>query len=109
MAWRQTAGLASKARRSRPARSNPSVIASMRAVIQRVCRASVTIDGAVTGAIERGLLILLAVAGDDGAKDGDWLAQKIAGLRIFSDAAGQMNLSLRDSDGGALVVSQFTL
>ena len=81
----------------------------MRAVIQRVYRASVAIDGGVTGAIEGGLLILLAVAADDGAEDGDWLAQKIAGLRIFSDAAGQMNLSVRESGGAALVVSQFTL
>jgi D-aminoacyl-tRNA deacylase len=81
----------------------------MRAVIQRVSRASVTICGEVTAALERGLLILLAVAADDGPDDAEWLAQKIAALRIFPDGAGRMNLSLREAGGGALVISQFTL
>ena len=81
----------------------------MRAVVQRVSSASVKIDGAVAGAIERGLLILLGVADGDAEADGEWLAQKTAALRIFSDAAGHMNLSLLDCGGGALVVSQFTL
>jgi D-tyrosyl-tRNA(Tyr) deacylase len=81
----------------------------MRAVVQRVSRASVTIDGAEVGVIGAGLLILLGVAAADQLEDGAWLAQKIAALRIFSDSEGHMNLSLREAGGGALVVSQFTL
>lgn len=81
----------------------------MKAVIQRVSSASVIIDGQTVGAIERGLLVLLGVATGDTAEDGEWLAQKIAALRIFEDADGKMNLSVRDAGGGALVVSQFTL
>ena len=68
-----------------------------------------TIEGAVVGAVERGLLILLAVAADDDPDDAEWLAQKITALRIFPDDAGKMNLSLGEAGGGALVISQFTL
>jgi D-tyrosyl-tRNA(Tyr) deacylase len=81
----------------------------MRAVIQRVSRASVTIDGRVAGAIERGFLALVGVAVDDDDADADALAQKIAGLRVFDDTAGAMNLALPDVGGAVLVVSQFTL
>jgi D-tyrosyl-tRNA(Tyr) deacylase len=81
----------------------------VRAVVQRVARASVTVDGQVTGAIEHGLLVLLGVAPADGERERDWLAGKIVGLRIFPDAEGKMNLSLADVAGGMLVVSQFTL
>ncbi len=81
----------------------------MRAVIQRVSSASVTIDGAVKSAIGPGLLILLGVGHEDGQEDLDWLVKKIAGLRIFNDEEGVMNRSVVDVDGEALVVSQFTL
>lgn len=81
----------------------------MRAVIQRVHRASVTIAGEVVGAIERGFLILLGVTHTDGEAEADLLARKIAGLRVFEDAEGKMNLALADVGGQALVVSQFTL
>jgi D-tyrosyl-tRNA(Tyr) deacylase len=81
----------------------------MRAVLQRVTRAQVTVDGEITGAIERGLVVLLGVAHDDTRADADYLAPKIASLRIFDDSEGRMNVSLKDSDGGLLVVSQFTL
>ena len=81
----------------------------MRAVIQRVSRASVTVDGRVTGAIERGFLALVGVSVDDTDADADALAHKIAGLRVFDDAAGAMNLALADVGGAVLVVSQFTL
>jgi D-tyrosyl-tRNA(Tyr) deacylase len=81
----------------------------MRAVVQRVASASVTIDGATVGAIDRGLLVLLGIATGDTPEDAGWLAQKIAGLRIFPDAEDKMNLSIRDTSGRALVVSQFTL
>lgn len=81
----------------------------MRAVIQRVSSASVTIDNEVCGAITNGLLILLGVCVDDAEADADWLASKIGNMRIFSDADGQMNLSVMDSGGELLVVSQFTL
>lgn len=81
----------------------------MRAVLQRVSRASVTVDGTVVGQIGPGLLILVcAMEGDDEAK-ADSLAAKIAKMRIFKDDAGKMNLSVRDVGGAALVVSQFTL
>ncbi|WP_322893850.1 MULTISPECIES: D-aminoacyl-tRNA deacylase [unclassified Yoonia] len=81
----------------------------MRALIQRVSQASVSVDGAVIGEIGQGLLILIcAMAGDDATKSAT-LAAKIAKLRIFKDEAGKMNLSLRDTGGSALIVSQFTL
>ena len=81
----------------------------MRAVLQRVTRASVTVDGEITGEIQAGLLILVcAMQGDDTAK-ADQLAAKVAKMRIFKDEAGKMNLSVRDIGGSALIVSQFTL
>ncbi len=81
----------------------------MRAVIQRVSSASVTIDGAVKSAIGQGLLILLGIGHEDGPEDIDWLVKKVAGLRIFDDNSGVMNLSVIDVGAEALVVSQFTL
>jgi D-tyrosyl-tRNA(Tyr) deacylase len=81
----------------------------MRAVVQRVRRASVSVGGETVGAIDRGVAVLLGVTHEDGVAEADWLARKIAGLRIFEDQAGKMNLSLLDVEGGALVVSQFTL
>jgi D-tyrosyl-tRNA(Tyr) deacylase len=81
----------------------------MRALLQRVREARVEVAGAAAGSIGRGLLILLGVARTDGEADATALAAKVAHLRIFSDAAGKMNLSLLDTGGGALVVSQFTL
>ncbi|HYQ80701.1 MAG TPA: D-aminoacyl-tRNA deacylase [Anaeromyxobacteraceae bacterium] len=81
----------------------------MRAVVQRVSRAAVRVDGAVTGAVERGLLVLLGVATGDGEGQARWMADKVAQLRIFEDPSGKMNLSVEDVRGGVLVVSQFTL
>jgi D-tyrosyl-tRNA(Tyr) deacylase len=81
----------------------------MRAVVQRVTRASVTIDGEITGEIENGLVVLLGIARDDTRADADYLVPKIVALRIFDDAEGKMNVSLKDIDGGLLIVSQFTL
>jgi D-aminoacyl-tRNA deacylase len=81
----------------------------MRAVVQRVSRASVTVNAEVVGAIQQGLLILLGVAADDAQEDVVWLAGKVAGLRVFEDGDGKMNLDLTDVAGSALVVSQFTL
>ena len=81
----------------------------MRAVVQRVSSARVTVAREVVGQIEQGLLILLGVAADDTDADLVWLAEKVAGLRLFEDAAGKMNLSLKEVGGGVLVVSQFTL
>jgi D-tyrosyl-tRNA(Tyr) deacylase len=81
----------------------------MRAVLQRVSRAKVTMEGSVAGEIGDGLLILLGVGREDSPATAVALAEKIANLRIFEDAAGKMNLSLLDTHGAALVVSQFTL
>jgi D-aminoacyl-tRNA deacylase len=81
----------------------------MRAVVQRVVRAKVEVDGTVAGEIGAGLLVLLGVAKSDAGADAEFLAEKIAGLRIFSDAAGKMNLSLLETGGAILAVSQFTL
>ena len=82
---------------------------AMRAVIQRVSEASVTIDGRVKSHVGPGLLVLLGVGHEDGQEDIDWLVRKVAALRIFDDAEGVMNLSVTESGGEALVVSQFTL
>ena len=81
----------------------------MRAVVQRVKRASVSADGSVVGAIGKGMLILLGVEAGDTEADADWLATRLARVRIFEDADGKMNLAARDVGGSALVVSQFTL
>jgi D-tyrosyl-tRNA(Tyr) deacylase len=81
----------------------------LRAVVQRVSQASVTVDGQAVGRIGRGLLILLGVKSGDTEAEAEWLAAKIAGLRIFSDDEGKFNLSVKDMGGAALVVSQFTL
>jgi D-aminoacyl-tRNA deacylase len=81
----------------------------MRAVIQRVRKALVTVDGQVTGEIGPGLLILLGVAKTDTERDADYLANKIVALRIFPDEEGKMNRSVVEAGGGLLVVSQFTL
>ena len=81
----------------------------MRAVVQRVSRAEVRVNGDVTGSIGRGLVVLLGVGREDTDADVAWIFDKIVGLRIFPDDDGKMNLSLEDIGGGLLVVSQFTL
>jgi D-tyrosyl-tRNA(Tyr) deacylase len=81
----------------------------MRAVIQRATRAKVTVENEVVGEIANGLVVLLGVSADDTNADADYLAQKIVSLRIFDDADGKMNVSLKDANGELLVVSQFTL
>lgn len=81
----------------------------MKALIQRVSRASVTVDGAIVGAIEGGILVLLGAGHGDDESDVAYLVNKICGLRIFEDDAGKMNLSLEAIEGSLLVVSQFTL
>ena len=81
----------------------------MRAVIQRVSRASVTIEGTVKGQIQQGFLILLGICDEDTMEDVDWLVKKIANLRVFGDENDVMNRSILDVQGEALVVSQFTL
>ena len=81
----------------------------MRAVVQRVTRASVTVDKEVVGEIGNGLVVLLGVARDDSERDAEYLAEKIVALRIFDDEAGRMNLSVLDAKGAVLIVSQFTL
>src|SRR3954467_9553624 len=81
----------------------------MRAVLQRVSRASVTIDGEIVGSIGPGLLVLLGITQTDTPDDARWLAEKSVGLRIFNDADGKMNLGLTDVGGSVLVFSQFTL
>jgi D-tyrosyl-tRNA(Tyr) deacylase len=81
----------------------------MRAVVQRVTRAKVTVDDQLVGEIEKGLLVLLGIARDDTKLDAAYLAEKIASLRIFDDDDGKMNLSVNDIEGALLIVSQFTL
>ncbi len=81
----------------------------MRALVQRVARASVRVEGRLTGAIERGLLVLVGASATDGFPQADWLARKVASLRLFPDAEGRMNLDLGAVGGAALVVPQFTL
>ena len=81
----------------------------MIAVVQRVARAAVRIDGDIVGAIGRGQLVLLGVAAGDTESDARWLADKLVGLRIFEDRDGKMNLGLEEIDGAMLIVSQFTL
>ena len=81
----------------------------MRAVIQRVTKASVTIEGKITGQIENGLLILMGIEDADTDEDIEWLSSKIVNLRIFNDEKGVMNISLKDIGGNVLLISQFTL
>ncbi len=81
----------------------------MRAVLQRVLQASVEVDGQTTGQIKRGLLVFLGVGKGDTEGDVDWMAEKIAGLRVFPDKADRMNLSVVDVGGAILLISQFTL
>jgi len=81
----------------------------MRAVVQRVSRAHVAVQGEVTGRINRDIVVLLAVGSDDSASDADYLADKLIGLRIFEDDNGKMNLAVSDIRGEILVISQFTL
>lgn len=81
----------------------------MRAVVQRVSKALVEVAGSITGQINVGILVYLGVERNDSEKDADYLAEKIANLRIFEDNEGKMNLSLLEIDGQALIVSQFTL
>ncbi len=81
----------------------------MRALLQRVTEASVTIDGTTVSRIGKGILVLLGVRVSDTREEADWLAEKLVGLRIFDDADGKMNLGLAEAGGELLVVSQFTL
>ena len=81
----------------------------MRAVVQRVSRGSVSVGGEIVGAIKQGVVVLVGVTHGDTEKQAEWLARKIAGLRIFEDDAGKLNAGLLDVDGAALVISQFTL
>lgn len=81
----------------------------MRAVLQRVSKASVTVEGTVVGKIDRGWMVLLGIRRGDSRETAKWLAEKCVGLRAFSDEAGKMNLSVRDVSGSMLIVSQFTL
>ena len=81
----------------------------MRAVLQRVTQASCTVDGGITGQIETGFLVLLGIEDADTQEDLDWLAQKIAGMRVFGDENGMMNKALADVAGNILLISQFTL
>ena len=81
----------------------------MRAVIQRVSHASVTIEGAVKGKIGKGFLVLVGCCNDDTQTDIQWLCRKIGGLRVFDDENGVMNLSIKDVEGEILIISQFTL
>ena len=81
----------------------------MRAVVQRVTRAKVTVENQIIGEIQKGLVVLLGVAREDVERDAEYLAAKITALRIFDDEEGKMNLSLKEVGGGMLVISQFTL
>ncbi len=81
----------------------------MRAVVQRVSKGSVTVEGRETGSIEKGFVVLIGISGDDGREDVEYLADKIVNLRVFEDSDGKMNLSLKDVGGNLLVISQFTL
>jgi D-tyrosyl-tRNA(Tyr) deacylase len=81
----------------------------MRAVVQRVTRAKVTVDGEVVGEIRNGLVVLLGIARDDTKVEAAYLVDKIAALRVFDDDQGKMNLSVKDVGGGLLIISQFTL
>ena len=81
----------------------------MRAVVQRVTRARVTVDDRTTGEIGNGLVVLLGIAPNDTKSNADYLAAKVVALRIFDDADGKMNVSVKDAGGGLLIVSQFTL
>jgi D-tyrosyl-tRNA(Tyr) deacylase len=92
-----------------PKACKTSKLANMRAVVQRVSRAKVTVDDNIAGEIGHGLLVLLGVGGEDQETDADYLADKIVGLRIFEDEHGKMNRSVSEVGGAVLVVSQFTL
>ena len=81
----------------------------MKFVIQRVSRASVSVDGAVIGKINKGFLVLIGIGAEDGKKEADLLVRKMCGLRIFEDQDGKTNLALKDVDGELLLISQFTL
>ncbi len=81
----------------------------MRALLQRVSKARVTVRGEVVGSIDKGLVVLVGVTHQDSQAEATWLANKILGLRLFEDREGKMNLALKDVDGAVLVVSQFTL
>jgi D-tyrosyl-tRNA(Tyr) deacylase len=81
----------------------------MRAVVQRVSKASVAIDGKITGQIKHGLLIFVGIEDADNADDIEWMSSKLISLRIFGDDAGKMNLSIQDINGDILLISQFTL
>lgn len=81
----------------------------MRVLVQRVSRAEVTVEGRVTGEIGPGLLLLVGIRQGDGDAELEWMVHKLANLRVFSDAEGKMNLSVQDTGGGVLAISQFTL
>ena len=86
-----------------------TILPAMRAVIQRVSEASCTVEGKITGSIQYGFLVLLGIEEADGTEDVQWLAQKIANLRVFGDENGLMNKSIHDIGGNILLISQFTL
>ena len=81
----------------------------MRILLQRVTHGSVSVDGKVVGKVGKGYVILVGIGHQDGEAQAAWLAQKVAGLRVFEDSEGKVNLSIQDIGGGALVISQFTL